>query len=198
MHVSQAVPRDTTLHNISSQTLFVYNISSASCDDGESQMVNFNHAWEPRALRMVTRALTLVEDPALADWFLVNACLGRFYLNMRDSANPASRAAVAAHNLNKTTGWRKAGTYKDCKACLQFEAWLVKEMARTGPYWVQRPHRHIVTHMRCPREGRATYPFGPSPIIWLIPYPTTEPLTLPYGLSPALPYDPSLIPYPMA
>ena len=156
--------------------LFVYRFSDGrACDDynGSRATVdaqktmwysaNVNLAWEPLALQKVKSALVVVTDPTVADWFLVDVCLARFYYGMRDAANPATATHVATHNaLRKLRRSQpKIGTAKDCTACAQLEARMVREMSTVGPYWVQKRHRHIVTHFRCPRVGRAVYPFGP-------------------------------------
>ena len=152
MHKSNGSPR-----------LYVHRFSSGRlCNDTNVANytpfhTNLNQAWEPRALQMVRDVLTEVSDPSLADWFLVDVCLARFYLSMRDSVNPATQARVASYNAHRGKHTQKVG-HKDCKACDRLEESLVAEM---GHHWVQRPHRHIVSHFRCPRVGRATYPYVP-------------------------------------
>ena len=152
MHKSNGSPR-----------LYVHRFSSGRlCNDTNVANytpfhTNLNQAWEPRALQMVRDVLTEVSDPSLADWFLVDVCLARFYLSMRDSVNPATQARVASYNAHRGKHTQKVG-HKDCKACDRLEESLVAEM---GHPWVQRPHRHIVSHFRCPRVGRATYPYVP-------------------------------------
>ena len=74
-------------------TVYVYSLSKSTCIG-----MDLNHAWEPHSLALVKSVLTVTQDPRRADFYLVDACLSNFYVAMRDSANPATRAHVAKHN----------------------------------------------------------------------------------------------------
>ena len=112
-----------------------------SRDKVSAHAYNRNEKWEPHALRMVRKgvhdALDVVDDPTAADWYLVDACLARTY---------------GTHRTRRLS----------CFECDKLEEQLLLEMRAVGPFWDLHPHRHIVTHTRCPRvNANSTYPNGP-------------------------------------
>jgi hypothetical protein len=98
-------------------------------------------AFELQTLSLLRRLCTVVDDPREAELFFVNARL-----------------------VNTWFAFRTRHHY--CKGCLGFEAELLGEMRRVGDYWDRLPHRHIVTHLECPRAGISDPIDIAYPVLW--------------------------------
>ena len=134
VHVQQAsqpITPDTSLLPTSELSLYIYQFNSSLFNelhtcygtwDGDN-----NFYFDVQALDMVQRTYKRVYDPALADAFLVDACLVRTYFYVRETRGHAS--------------------------VQKFECDLIAQMRSVGSYWDLRRRRHILTSLECPRHA---------------------------------------------
>ena len=97
--------------------------------------------WEPRMLALLKRISMVVDDPREADLFLVDACLTNIYFGGRTRKH-------------------------SCAQCAQLEGEILRTMRRVGRFWDEEPHRHILTHLECPRVGAPDPIDAVFPVLW--------------------------------
>lgn len=89
-----------------------------------------NHQWEVTALDLIKQLLPRTDNPDQADLFLVDECMQHDYFSRRTSKHR-------------------------CQHCVDRDAKLMAGFRRVGHHYDLAPHRHIVTHVECPRRGKA-------------------------------------------
>ena len=132
--------RHAAAHHPIRLRLFVYTLSALRTCPPHA-LTAAPAEWEPRVLSLLKNIATVVRDPRDADFYLVYACLTNAYFAARTRKHY-------------------------CARCLQIDAEVVRAMRAIGRFWDELPHRHIVTHLECPRQGVADQIDIAYPRLW--------------------------------